>query len=52
MKLLANLKNAAQKRAAYRRTLAELDALPQKVKTDLAMDHGRACDLARQAIYG
>nr|WP_319246566.1 hypothetical protein [uncultured Celeribacter sp.] len=52
MKVFASLKNAAQKRAAYRRTLAELDALPQKVKADLNMDYDRARSVARQAIYG
>lgn len=52
MKVLASLKDAAQKRVAYRRTVAELNALPQKVKSDLEMDHDRACALAYQAIYG
>ncbi|SFI60356.1 hypothetical protein [Celeribacter neptunius] len=52
MKTLVSLASAARKRAEYRRTLAELDALPAKVKADLDLDHDRACALARDAIYG
>ncbi|SDW51953.1 DUF1127 domain-containing protein [Celeribacter indicus] len=52
MTMFLSLRTAARKRAAYRRTLAELDALPARTKADLALDHGRACALARAAVYG
>jgi hypothetical protein len=52
MKTLSSLASAARKRAAYRRTLAELNGLPSKVKADLDIDEARACELARTAIYG
>lgn len=52
MKTLASLASAARKRAAYRRTLAELDGLPAKVKADLNIDAVSARQLAREAIYG
>ena len=52
MKVLASLKSAAQKRAAYRRALAEIDALPSKIKADLEFDNGRAAHVVRSAIYG
>lgn len=52
MKTLATLATAARKRVAYRRTLAELDGLSDKVKADLDIDAARARQLAHDAIYG
>lgn len=52
MTYFAKLSNAARKRAEFRRTVAELDALPLDLKLDLDIDHDRAVSLARQAVYG
>ncbi|GAA3871983.1 hypothetical protein [Celeribacter arenosi] len=52
MSYFAKIKSAAQKRAAYRRTLAEIEALPTRVKADLDLDGTRASSMARQAVYG
>lgn len=52
MKTLASLASAARKRAAYRRTLAELDGLSDKIKADLNIDSARARQMAHDAIYG
>lgn len=52
MKVISNLASAARKRAEFRRTLAELNGLPQGIKRDLDIDTYRAVALARQAVYG
>ncbi|WP_226553241.1 hypothetical protein [Celeribacter naphthalenivorans] len=52
MKTLVSLATAARKRAAYRRTLAELNRLSAKVKADLNIDEIRARQMAHDAIYG
>lgn len=52
MTYLAKFSSAARKRAAFRRTVAELEALPHSIKSDLNIDHDRAVEMARQAVYG
>ncbi|MEL6169049.1 MAG: hypothetical protein AAFR35_10185 [Pseudomonadota bacterium] len=46
------LMTAARKRAAYNRTVAEIEALPQNVALDLDIYPGDARKIARQAVYG
>jgi uncharacterized protein YjiS (DUF1127 family) len=52
MTLLSNLRDAAQKHAAYRRTLNELRGVPAHLAEDLGIYPGDAKRLAREAIYG
>jgi uncharacterized protein YjiS (DUF1127 family) len=52
MTLLTNLRDAAQKRAAYRRTLNELRGVPEHLAEDLGIYPGDARRLAREAVYG
>jgi uncharacterized protein YjiS (DUF1127 family) len=52
MSLLSQLRAAAQKRAAYRRTLNELRGVPAHLAEDLAIYPGDAKRLAREAVYG
>ncbi|WP_226782578.1 hypothetical protein [Oceaniglobus trochenteri] len=46
------LRNAAAKRAAYRRTVAEISALPLDVALDLGIYPGDARKIAERAVYG
>lgn len=51
--LFTDLRVAAQKRAAYNRTVAELSAVsPQLALEDLGFFPGDARAMARQAVYG
>lgn len=46
------LKTAARKRAAYNRTVREIESLPANVAHDLGIFPGDARSLARRAVYG
>jgi hypothetical protein len=50
--IISTLKAAAQKRAAYHRTVAELEALPLDTALDLDIYRGDARKIARRAVYG
>jgi hypothetical protein len=52
MTVIEQLKSAAAKRAAYHRTVAELEAMPLEVALDLNIYRGDARRIARQAVYG
>ena len=52
MTLLKTLRDAARKRAAYRRTLHELRGVPEHLAEDMGIYPGDAKRLAREAIYG
>ena len=52
MSLITSLRNAAQRRAAYRRTLFELQGLPASLAEDLGIYPGDTRRLAREAVYG
>lgn len=47
-----DLRTAVRKRAAYNRTVAELQALPLDVALDLDLYPGDAKSIARRAVYG
>jgi hypothetical protein len=50
--IISTLKTAARKRAAYNRTVAELEALPLDVALDLDIYRGDARKIAHRAVYG
>lgn len=50
--LMQNLGEAARKRAAYRRTVAEISRMPLEMQIDLDIYAGDAHRLARRAVYG
>jgi uncharacterized protein YjiS (DUF1127 family) len=52
MTLFTNLRTAVQKRAAYRRTVNELNAIPAYLAEDIGIYPGQAPRLAREAVYG
>lgn len=52
MSMLINLREAAQKRAAYRRTLYELRGVPTYLAEDIGIYPGDARRVAREAVYG
>ena len=52
MTLFTTLRDAAQKRAAYRRTVFELRGIPAGLAEDLGIYPGDAKRLARDAVYG
>jgi len=52
MTLISDLKTAAQKRAAYHRTVSELRRLPLDITLDLDIYSGDADRIARAAVYG
>ncbi len=52
MTMISRLRQAARRRAAYRRTLAELRALPIDSRLDLDIYHGDIDRIAAQAVYG
>ncbi len=49
---ISQLKSAAQKRAAYNRTVAEIEALPLDTALDVDIYQGDAKSIARRAVYG
>jgi hypothetical protein len=50
--VVASLYDAAQKRVAYRRTVAELNDLPRNVKDDLDIAPRNIPSIAHRAVYG
>lgn len=52
MQMIQRLRNAARKRAAYRRTVAELSRLPVDTALDLDIYRGQVREIARAAVYG
>lgn len=52
MSLISQIRSAAQKRSAYRRTLFELRGIPNYLSEDLGIYPGDAKRLARKAVYG
>lgn len=53
MAFFANLRTAAQKRAAYNRTVAELSAVETRLAVeDLGFYPGDAHQIARRTVYG
>lgn len=52
MSLITSLRDAARKRAAYRRTLFELQGVPSSLAEDIGIFPGDARKLAREAVYG
>ena len=49
---VATVTEAARKRAAYRRTVTELENLPTNVAMDLNIDRGDVKRIAHRAVYG
>ncbi len=49
---VTTLTEAVRKRAAYRRTVAELESLPLDVALDLNIHRGDAKRIAHRAVYG
>ncbi len=52
MSLLTALQTRLRQRAAYRRTKAEIDAMPLHVAIDLDIYKPDAAKIAAQAVYG
>jgi len=52
MTMIASLKEAARKRAAYVRTRDEIARLPLDVALDLDIYPGDAAKIAHEAVYG
>ncbi len=52
MNVIAQLKTAAEKRAAYYRTIAEIEAMPLDVAIDLDIYKPHARQIAHRAVYG
>lgn len=52
MTMVAKLRLAVQKHAAYRRTRSEISKLPLATAIDLDIYPGDADRIARQAVYG
>lgn len=50
--LIHTLRDRAAKYAAYRRTVAELEAMPLEVAIDLGMFREDARKVAARAVYG
>ncbi|MEM9973415.1 MAG: hypothetical protein AAF771_04495 [Pseudomonadota bacterium] len=50
--MIRQLKTAAQKRAAYNRTVYEIENMPLDVALDLGIYPGDAHQIARKAVYG
>lgn len=50
--LFVKLAAALERRARYRRTVAELRAMPLDVALDLDIDRAAAPRIARRAVYG
>lgn len=49
---MKSLVSRVRNRIAYRRTVAELSALPRDIRADLHLDAGRIASLAHEAVYG
>ena len=47
-----DVRDSLRKRAAYRRTVAELRGMPTSVAIDLDIHRGDAETMARKAVYG
>ncbi len=52
MTLFTNVRKAAQKRADYNRTVAEIQAMPLDVALDLGIFREDAHKIASKAVYG
>lgn len=52
MTLFTNVRKAAQKRAHYNRTVAEIQAMPLDVALDLGIFREDAHKIATKAVYG
>ncbi len=52
MTVIAQFKAAAEKRAAYHRTVAEIEAMPLDVALDLDIYRPDARRIAHEAVYG
>lgn len=53
MTFFADIRKAAQKRAAYNRTVAEISALPTRLAVeDLGIYPGDAHSIAYRTVYG
>jgi uncharacterized protein YjiS (DUF1127 family) len=52
MALFTTLRDAAARRAAYRRTVFELQGLSGRISEDVGIYPGDEKALARQAVYG
>ena len=52
MTFFENIADRARKRALYRRTVAELKALPTDTALDLDIYYGDAERIAHRAVYG
>lgn len=52
MTFFETLADRARKRASYRKTVAELKALPTDTALDLDIYQGDAEKIARRAVYG
>ncbi|NNF25169.1 MAG: hypothetical protein HKN63_10265 [Rhodobacteraceae bacterium] len=50
--IVAELKTAAQKRAAYTRTVHELQSMPLNTALDLGIFREDAAKIAKRAVYG
>lgn len=50
--MIARLRFAAEKRAAYNRTVEEISRMPLDVALDLDIYRGDAHKLAYEAVYG
>jgi hypothetical protein len=50
--IIAQLRTAAEKRAAYYRTVAEIEAMPLDVAIDLDIHKADARKIAHSAVYG
>ena len=50
--LISRFRDAAEKRAAYTRTVAEIRSMPLDVALDLGIYRGDAERIASRAVYG
>ncbi len=50
--LMTRIREIAQRRARYARTVAELRSMPLDVALDLDLDRAEARRLATRAVYG
>lgn len=52
MTLYETIRDHAQKRVAYHRTVREIEAMPLDVALDLDIDRANAREIASRAVYG
>jgi uncharacterized protein YjiS (DUF1127 family) len=52
MSFIGEFREGLRKRAAYRKTVSEIEQMPADVARDLNIDRGQARALARKAVYG